>query len=91
SVRVCARDFPSVINPAAGFIVSANNRPSEVTGLGFLFNGDDRVMRARALFNSQKRLSPQALLALQLDVTSPLADQLSSQLAEFCRPHLLNS
>jgi penicillin G amidase len=91
SVQVCARDFPSVLNPAAGFIVSANNRPSEVTGLGFLFNGDDRVMRARALFNAQKRFSPQNLLALQLDVTSPLADKLSSQLAEYCRPHLLNS
>jgi penicillin G amidase len=91
SERVCARDFPSVINPSGGFIVSANNRPSEVTGLGFLFNGDDRVMRARALFNLQKRFSPQALLALQLDVTSPLADQLSSQLAEFCRPHARTS
>lgn len=91
SERVCARDFPSVINPTTGFIVSANNRPSEVTGLGFLFNGDDRVMRARALFNAQKRFSPQALLALQLDVTSPLADKLSSQLAEFCRPHLRSS
>lgn len=88
SVQVCARDFPSVINPAIGFIVSANNRPSEVTGLGFLFNGDDRVMRARALFNTKKRFSPQALLDLQLDVTSPLAEKLSSQLAEYCRPHL---
>lgn len=91
STQVCARDFPSVINPAAGFIVSANNRPSEVTGLGFLFNGDDRVMRARALFNAHKRFTPQTLLALQLDVTSPLADRLSSQLADYCRPYLVSS
>lgn len=87
SSRVCATDFPSVINPVEGFIVSANNRPSEVTGLGFLFNGDDRVTRARTLFAQQKRLGPKELLALQLDVTSPLAEKLSSQLAEFCRPY----
>ncbi|HEX4879648.1 MAG TPA: penicillin acylase family protein [Limnobacter sp.] len=87
SSRLCAADFPSVINPAEGFIVSANNRPSEVSGLGFLFNGDDRVMRARTLFAKHKRLGPKDLLNLQLDVTSPLADKLSSQLAEFCTPH----
>lgn len=91
SVQMCAKDFPSVINPASGFIVSANNRPSEVTGLGFLFNGDDRVMRARTLFNAQHRFSPQALLDLQLDVTSPLAARLSSELAEFCRPWISSS
>lgn len=91
SVQVCAKDFPSVINPASGFIVSANNRPSEVTGLGFLFNGDDRVMRARTLFNTQHRFSPRALQDLQLDVTSPLAARLSSQLADFCRPWISTS
>ena len=91
AVQVCAKDFPSAINPASGFIVSANNRPSEVTGLGFLFNGDDRVMRARTLFNAQHRYTPQSLLDLQLDVTSPLAAKLSSQLAEFCRPWISTS
>lgn len=91
SVQVCAKDFPSAINPASGFIVSANNRPSEVSGLGFLFNGDDRVMRARTLFNTQNRFTSQALLDLQLDVTSPLAAKLSSQLADFCRPWISSS
>ncbi|HEX4844008.1 MAG TPA: penicillin acylase family protein [Limnobacter sp.] len=87
SSQVCASDFPSVINPPEGFIVSANNRPSEVSGLGFLFNGDDRVMRARSLFAQHKRLGPEDLLNLQLDVTSPLAEKLSSHLAAYCAPH----
>lgn len=91
AVQRCGRDFPSALNPDAGFIVSANNRPSEVIGLGFLFNGDDRVIRARSLFSSNARFSAQALLALQLDVTSPLAEKLSSQLADFCRPYATGS
>ncbi|WP_370260710.1 penicillin acylase family protein [Limnobacter sp.] len=87
SSRMCASDFPSVINPPEGFLVSANNRPSEVDGLGFLFNGDDRVMRARHLLAGQAKLSAQALLDVQLDVCSPLAQRLSSDLAAFSRPH----
>lgn len=86
--RVCATDFPWALNPVQGYLVSANNRPAEVAGLGFLFNGDDRVMRARALMDAHKRLSASDLLKLQLDVTSPLADKLSSEVAQFCLPHL---
>lgn len=86
--QVCARDFPSSLNPAEGYLVSANNRPSEVQGLGFLFNGDDRIARARSLFAAKRRFTPAELLDLQLDVTSPLAEKLASALAEFCRPHV---
>lgn len=91
AVQQCARDFPSVLNPSSGFIVSANNRPSEVPGLGFLFNGDDRVFRAQSLLNGQTRFSPQRLLDVQLDVTSPLAEKLSSGLAAYCRPYAIGS
>ncbi len=86
--RVCATDFPWALNPPQGYLVSANNRPAEVAGLGFLFNGDDRVMRARALMGAHRRLSAGDLLALQLDVTSPMADKLSSEMAQFCMPYL---
>lgn len=86
--RSCARHYPSIINPAQGYLVSANNRPADAPGLGFLFNGDDRILRARSLMGSQRRFSPQTLLAAQLDVVSPLADVLSSHLAQFCRPYV---
>ncbi len=89
--RVCASDFPWALNPPQGYLVSANNRPAEVVGLGFLFNGDDRVMRARALMGAHRRLSAGDLLTLQLDVTSPLAEKLSSEIARFCMPYLENN
>ncbi|HEY1057518.1 MAG TPA: penicillin acylase family protein [Limnobacter sp.] len=89
--RRCANDFPKVINPVAGYLVSANNRPADAPGLGFLFNGDDRVARARQLLDAKGRFTTPELLAIQRDVTSPKAAALAGQMAEFCLPHIHNT
>lgn len=85
--RRCAADFPSVINPATGFLVSANNRPSDVNGLGFLFNGDDRIMRAHQLLLNDDLLTVDDLRRIQFDVTSVLASRLARRLADLCLPY----
>ncbi|HEX5485250.1 MAG TPA: penicillin acylase family protein [Limnobacter sp.] len=88
--RRCAADFPSVLNPPQGFLVSANNRPSDVSGLGFLFNGDDRIMRAHQLLLDDRILDIEALRRVQFDVTSVLASRLASRLSSLCMPYAVN-
>lgn len=82
--RVCASDLPRVINPPEGYLVSANNRPSQAARVGFLFSGDDRILRARQLLSSRQKFSPLQLQQVQLDTTSPLAQMLAQGLAGLC-------
>ncbi|MDH4395322.1 MAG: penicillin acylase family protein [Limnobacter sp.] len=82
--KVCASDLPRIINPPEGYLVSANNRPSQAARVGFLFSGDDRILRARQLLSARERFSAQQLQQAQLDTTSPLAQALAHGLAGLC-------
>ena len=64
-----AADLPCSFNPEAGFLASANNRPSG-TGqpVGFFFSPDDRVRRIAALIGDQAPVGVETLKALQRDV-----------------------
>lgn len=64
-------DLPHVLNPAQGFVASANNRPAaSKTPIGFLFSDDERVGRLQALLRDRPRISVEDLKALQGDTRS---------------------
>ena len=54
-------DLPYSLNPQAGFLVSANNRPAETeVPAGFFFSPDDRVRRMTAAWmKSRSKLGGQ--------------------------------
>ena len=67
-----ATDLPWSLNPETGFLVSANNRPSETDmPVGFFFSPDDRVRRMTALLADETAVDIEALKALQRDVYMP--------------------
>lgn len=64
-----AADLPFSLNPADGFLVSANNRPSRTAvPVGFFFSPDDRVERMRELIRSGAPVSVEEVQAWQQDV-----------------------
>ena len=65
-------DLPYSLNPETGFLVSANNRPSETDiPVGFFFSPDDRVRRMTALIGDEAAVGIDTLKALQQDVYMP--------------------
>ena len=70
-------DLPFVIDPPAGFIASANNRPSadEARPYGGFFPQDERIRRITALLDGTDRLTIDDLTAIQMDVVSPVSVQ----------------
>jgi penicillin amidase len=63
-------ELPHWLDPPAGFVASANDRPpgDVVVPAGFFFSPDDRVRRLRALLGGTARLGLEDLAALQQDV-----------------------
>ena len=62
-------DLPWSLNPETGFLVSANNRPSETdVPVGFFFSPDDRVKRMTRLIGGEAEAGVETLKALQRDV-----------------------
>jgi len=76
---VAFEDLPSMINPAEGFIVTAN-QPVIREGSGPFFSRDHdygwRSQRLRTLLENAQDLRPDDLLALQRDTANPIADAL---------------
>ncbi len=68
-------DLPFEIDPPAGFIASANNRPSadESRPYGGAFPQDERIRRLIALLSDKDKIDLDDLTAVQLDVVSPLS------------------
>ena len=65
-------DLPWSLNPETGFLVSANNRPSETDiPVGFFFSPDDRVKRMTRLIGGEAEVDVETLKALQRDVYMP--------------------
>jgi penicillin amidase len=70
--------LPASFNPAAGFLVSANNRPAPTeVPIGYFFSPDDRVSRLTALLESRHDITQEDLHALQTDVLEPGAAAIS--------------
>ena len=62
-------DLPYSLNPETGFLVSANNRPSETDiPVGFFFSPNDRVRRMAALIADETAVDIETLKALQQDI-----------------------
>jgi penicillin amidase len=74
-------DLPSTLNPDAGVIASANDRPTGTDlPIGFAFGTDDRIRRLYALLNVKPRLTIEDLQALQVDTYAPDAARLAAAL-----------
>lgn len=72
---------PSSINPASGFITSANNQPDKVNGAlypGYYVAGV-RKKRLSDIFKQDKKWSSTELKALFMDDTSPLFVKISQE------------
>lgn len=67
-------ELPAALNPDAGFVASANNRPAPFpVPIGYFFAPGDRVQRMAELLGGGARVAPGDLMALQRDVRSPSA------------------
>ncbi|MEQ8700619.1 MAG: penicillin acylase family protein [Bauldia litoralis] len=67
-----ALDLPSAYNPAAGFLASANNKPTFADfPIGYFFSADDRIARMKQLLDTGKRVGVGDLRRLQRDVYMP--------------------
>ena len=80
---VDVRSLPFRLNPEAGYLVSANNRPgpSDVP-IGYFFSPEDRVTRLTSLLEGQPNITSENLRALQTDVLEPAAAAISQAFAE---------
>lgn len=78
-----ASRLPSTTNPPAGFIASANNRPTEAElAVGWFFSPPDRMLRMQELLRGDAVVSVGDLQALQQDVVSPAGIALRDTLRE---------
>ncbi len=77
-----AKDLRHNVNPAAGFVASANNRPlnAQPTPLGWLFSSKDRVTRISKRIQNIKRLDLDDLISIQQDTFSSSSKKLKSRL-----------
>lgn len=84
-----ATELPTVLNPPEGFLVSANNRPTEASvPIGYFFAPDDRVKRWQALLEERPTVNVEWLQKKQTDVFMPSAIALRDailQRSEVCR------
>jgi penicillin amidase len=78
-----AEELPWVLNPAAGFLASANNAPPPTDPpAGYFFSARERVERLRTLLARREKLSLDDLRALHLDVVSTAAARLAAMLVD---------
>ncbi len=71
-----ASDLPASLDPPAGILASANNRPTKTNvPVGYFFSSDDRVDRITSLLNASEKLDAEDLHRIQRDVhmTSSIA------------------
>ena len=77
------QELPYVLNPAAGYLASANNRPvqSDVQ-VGYFFSPDDRVSRMGELLGGEGKIGVEEIRGLQQDVYMASAVALRAVLLE---------
>lgn len=72
--------LPHTIDPPEGYIASANNPVTEGRypyAIGTYWEPMDRISRIRHLIEAKPRLSIDDMMAMQTDITSPLAAELT--------------
>ena len=73
--------LPWALNPPAGLLASANNRPAQTAfPVSYFFPTPERVERLYALLSAKEKLSLEDLAALQQDTLSPSALTLKAAL-----------
>lgn len=78
-----ALTLPITRNPEAGFIVSANDRPDNLTqDVGYFYAPSDRAKRMTKLLKQQQKFTLQEASHILQDVTSERADELATFLKE---------
>lgn len=78
-----ARTLPFALNPPAGFVASANNRPTEAPWpIGWFFNADERIRRLQELLAADPAVTLEALKRIQQDVVSLDARALAGALVQ---------
>ena len=83
---VDAPALPWTADPPDGVLATANNRPTDTAlPVGFFFSADERVRRLYALLRAKDRLTPEDLMALQVDTVSPDSGALAARLVDAIR------
>jgi penicillin amidase len=81
-----ARELPAAYNPKAGFLASANNKPTELPfPVGYVYSADDRMIRMRQLMAAQPKVSLAEMKAMQRDVFAHSSLQLRNLYLEAIR------
>jgi penicillin G amidase len=76
-----ARTLPYAVNPAEGFLVSANNRPAKTPyPISYFFSADNRVKRMQSVLGAKDKVALDDLKALQQDTLSPESRELAEGL-----------
>lgn len=68
-----ATELPWTLNPASGFVASANNKPFEAqpgVPAGFFFSADERIRRIKDMLSGTQKLTLDDLKRMQLDTVS---------------------
>jgi penicillin amidase len=66
---VIGSDLPATFQPAEGFVVTANERPTEtVVPVGFFFSPPDRANRLAELIFCRSKVTPDELMEVLMDV-----------------------
>ncbi len=84
-------ELPHVVNPESGFVASANNKVGEDGSgawLGRYWEPSDRIVRIRRMIGSRRKLGVEDVKAMQLDVTCPLAEELTPRLVRVLKERL---
>lgn len=81
---VDADGLPKILNPASGFLASANNMPVRTDPpIGFLFSEGERIDRLIELLSAKDDWTVADLEELQRDVYSPTSARLARELSGF--------
>ena len=82
--------LPHVLNPAQGFLVSANNKPVEHDPrVGFSFSSNDRIRRLTRLLSEAEKIDLALIRDLQRDVMWPSGLDLARTIREIAGPEQL--
>jgi penicillin amidase len=74
-----ATQLPWALNPAEGFVASANNKPYDNAGdvpPGFFFSADERIRRIREMLSADASVTIAELKRMQTDTISPFAREM---------------
>ncbi len=80
------RDLPAQLDPAEGYVASANDKPNDAPILiGYCFSSPARVNRLRQVLAAAERIDFAALAALQQDTAMPSALPVRDRLVRLMR------